>query len=172
MKTIEIRRHTYRTKPGQHLSQEGVTLARKVGETTGPFAWVVTSTVPRAFETAIAMGFAVDELNDLMSTMGPSVEAEAPWPMSPAGYSKAVRKGKAAARYAEQLAAFYSQLVDRPEEGESALAINHGGVVELGAVACLPDADHESWGPHFGCCEGARLFWEDGKFVKAEILRV
>ena len=172
MKTIEIRRHTYRAKPGQHLSQEGVTLARKVGATTGPFARVVTSTVPRAFETAIAMGFAVDEQNELMSTMGPFVDAEAPWPISPAEYAKAVRNGKAAARYAEQLAEFYSQLVDRLEEGESVLVINHGGVVELGAVACLPTANHDSWGPYFECCEGVRLFWEDGKFVNAEILRV
>ncbi len=70
MKTIEIRRHTYRTKPGQHLSQQGVTLARHVGEGIGPFARVVTSTVPRAFETAIAMGFAVDEQNELMSSYG------------------------------------------------------------------------------------------------------
>jgi broad specificity phosphatase PhoE len=172
MKTIEIRRHTYRTKPGQHLSQQGVTLARRVGKGIGPFARVVTSTVPRAFETAIAMGFAVDEQNELMSTMGPYVDAEAPWPLAPVEYAKAVRKGKAAARYAEQLAEYYFQLVDRLEEGQSALVINHGGIVELGAVACLPDADHTSWGPHFECCEGVRLFWENGKFVKAEILRV
>ena len=172
MKTIEIRRHTYRTKPGQHLSQPGVILARRVGETTGPFARVITSTVPRAFETAIAMGFAVDEQNELMSTMGPYVDAEAPWPRSPEEYAKAVCRGKAAARYAEQLAEFYDQLVDRLEDGQSTLVINHGGVVELSASACLPHADHASWGPHFECCEGVRLFWEDGKFVNAEILRV
>jgi broad specificity phosphatase PhoE len=172
MKTIEIRRHTYRTKPGQHLSQQGVTLARRVGEGIGPFARVVTSTIPRAFETAIAMGFAVDEQNELMSTMGPDVDAEAPWPLPPAEYAKVVRRGKAAARYAEQLAELYFQLADRLEEGQSALVINHGGVVELGAVACLPDADHTSWGSHFECCEGVRLFWEDGNFVTAEILRV
>jgi broad specificity phosphatase PhoE len=172
MKTIEIRRHTYRTKPGQHLSQQGVTLARRVGEGIGPFARVVTSTIPRAFETAIAMGFAVDEQNELMSTMGPDVDAEAPWPLPPAEYAKAVRRGKAAACYAEQLAEFYFQLADRLEEGQSALVINHGGVVELGAVACLPDADHTSWGAHFECCEGVRLFWENEQFVDVEILRV
>jgi broad specificity phosphatase PhoE len=172
MKTIEIRRHTYRTKPGQHLSQQGVTLARRVGEGIGPFDRVITSTVPRAFETAIAMGFAVDEQNELMSTMGPFVDAEVPWPASPAEYAKAVRKGMAASRYAEQLAEFYTALMDRLEEGGSTLVINHGGIVELGAVACLPNADHDSWGPHFECCEGVRLSWENGKFVDVEILRV
>ncbi len=85
MKTIEIRRHTYRTKPGQHLSQQGVTLARKVGEGVGPFERVITSTVPRAFETAIAMGFAVDEQVELMSNYSDDVEFDAPWPQSLSG---------------------------------------------------------------------------------------
>jgi len=172
MKTIEIRRHSIRSKPGQHLSQQGVSLARKVGENIGPFARVITSTVPRAFETAIAMGFAMDEQNELMSTTGPYVDAEAPWPMSAAEYAKIIRKGKAAARYAEQLADFYQDLANQISDDCAALVINHGGIVEMGAIACLPDADHESWGPHFECCEGIRLSWEDGKFVNAEILRV
>ena len=172
MKTIEIRRHSIRSKPGSHLSQQGVTLARLVGQNLGPFDRVVTSTLPRAFETAVAMGFAVDEQNELMSTYGDIVEAEAPWPMSPAEYAKVIQKGKAAARYANLLADYYHRLIDYLADGRAALVINHGGVVELGAVACLPKADYDAWGPHFECCEGVRLFWEDGKFTNAEILRV
>lgn len=172
MKTIEIRRHSIRNKPGPHLSQQGVTLARLVGQNLGPFDRVVTSTLPRAFETAIAMGFAVDEQNELMSMYGDAVEAEAPWPMSPAEYAKVIRREKAAWRYAGLLADYYDHLIEYLAYGRAALVINHGGVVELGAVACLPDADHESWGPHFECCEGVRLFWEDGKFSNAEVLRV
>ena len=55
MKTLEVRRHTMRRKPGAHLSQDGIALARLVGGTAGPFSLVVTSTIPRAIETAIAM---------------------------------------------------------------------------------------------------------------------
>jgi broad specificity phosphatase PhoE len=172
MKTIEIRRHSIRNKPGQHLSQQGVTLARLVGQNLGPFDRVVTSTLPRAFETAIAMGFAVDEENELMSSYGLYVESEIRWPATPREYAKAVRKNGAAARYAYQLLDVYQRLVDYLAEGRSALVINHGGVVELSAVAALPNADHESWGPYFECCEGIRLFWNNGKFVDAEILRV
>ncbi len=172
MKTIEIRRHSIRTKPGEHLSQQGVTLARLVGQNLGPFDRVVTSTVPRAFETAIAMGFAVDDQNELMSTYGSAVEREAPWPLSLAGYAEVVRKGGAAAKYANQLVAVYTRLVNYLSEGRSALVINHGGVLELGAVACLPNADHVSWDTHFEPCEGVRLFHDNGKFVDAEILRI
>ena len=98
MKTIEIRRHSIRSKPGDHLNQTGVTLARLVGENLGPFDRVITSTLPRAFETAIAMGFAVDEQNELMSSYGNAVEREAPWPLSFAGYAEVVYKGGAAAK--------------------------------------------------------------------------
>lgn len=172
MKTIEIRRHSIRSTPGVHLNQQGVTLARRVGQNLGPFDRVVTSTLPRAFETAIAMGFAVDEQNELMSSYGDGVEREAPWPLSCAGYAEAVRGGGAAAKYAHQLKELYAKLANQLADGRSALVINHGGVLELGAVACLRDADHIKWGSHFEYCEGIRLFWEDGKFVEGEVLRV
>jgi broad specificity phosphatase PhoE len=172
MKTIEIRRHSMRSNPGIHLNQQGVTLARLVGQNLGPFDRVVTSTLPRAFETAIAMGFAVDEQNELMSSYGDAVEREVPYPLSPAGYAEAVLAGRAAAKYANQLADAYAKLANYLADGRSALVVNHGGVAELGAVACLPDVDHIKWGSHFEYCEGIRLFWEDGKFVNGEVLRV
>jgi len=172
MKTIEIRRHSIRSKPGDHLNQQGVSLARLVGQNLGPFDRVVTSTRPRAFETAIAMGFAVDEQNELMSSYGNDVEREAPWPLSMAGYAEVVSKGGAAAKYANQLVAVYTKLAGYLADGRAALVVNHGGVAELGAVACLPGADYVAWGSHFECCEGIRLFWEEDKFVDGEILRV
>ena len=172
MKTIEIRRHSIRQKPGDHLSQQGVTLARLVGQNLGPFDRVVTSTLPRAIETAIAMGFAVDEQNELMSSYSKAVDREAPWPLSLAGYAEVASAGGAAAQYANQLAAVYTKLANFLADGRAALVVNHGGILEMGAVACLPNADHFAWGSHFEYCEGVRLFWEDDKFVNAEVLRV
>jgi broad specificity phosphatase PhoE len=171
-KVVEVRRHAMRLKDGQHLSQEGVTLARRVGKDGGPFDRVITSTLPRAFETAIAMGFAVDEQSELISTYGGEVEREIPWPQTFAAYAGAVRRGGAAAEYAGRLAMFYRRMAeDLPEDGR-ALVINHGGIVELGAVACVPGADYESFGPHCAYCEGVRLFWDRSGFVRAEALRI
>jgi broad specificity phosphatase PhoE len=172
MKTIEIRRHSIRSIPGDHLNQEGVSLARRVGEGLGPFDRVVTSTLPRAFETAIAMGFAVREQAALMSTYGADVEREVPWPQPFANYVRAVRRGGAAHWYASQLAEYYADLAVRLTEGGAALVINHGGIVELGVTATFPGADYASWGDAVSYCEGARLVWDDGKFVHAELLRV
>lgn len=43
----------------------GVTAARKLGRSIGPFAFVLSSDVPRSLETALAMGFAVDDCVDM-----------------------------------------------------------------------------------------------------------
>ncbi len=172
MKILEIRRHSIRHAGGDHLSQEGISLARQVGQGIGPFQFVSTSTLTRAFETAVAMGFSVNEQIELMNTYGPIVEREAPWPMPFYHYSEIVKQDGAAARYAYQLADYYTVVMARLEPGESALAVNHGGVVELGVVACLPETNFEDWGDAVSYCEGARLFWDDGKFIRGEVLRV
>lgn len=172
MKTIEIRRHSIRDSVGDHLNQEGILLARKVGNGMGLFDFVATSMFPRAYETAIAMGFAVNERNKLMNTYGGAVEREAPWPMPYFHYSEIVKQEGAARQYAYRLMDYYLNILERIPQDGSALAISHGGVVELGVVACLPDVDYMEWGESVDYCEGARLFWDDGRFVRGEILRV
>jgi broad specificity phosphatase PhoE len=172
MKTIEIRRHSMRSTGGDHLSQQGVTLARLVGQNLGPFDRVITSTRPRAFETAIAMGFAVDEQVELLSTYGGNVDREAPWPQSFEAYAMAFAHGGAVTKFGKKLAKIYNELADYLPDGRAALVVNHGGIVEMGAVACLAATGFTVQGDAVSYCEGVRLFWEDGKCVKAEILRI
>ncbi len=172
MKTIEIRRHSIRERMSQDLSEQGRVLARFIGEELGPFRRVITSQLPRAFQTAVAMGFQVDEQVELLNTYGDSVEAEIPWPASFDEYSAPLLRNGAPKRYAQRLAEYYTHLAESLPEGDAALVITHGGVVEIGAVVCFPDADHAAWGNYIECCEGVRMFWEEGKFVSLEILRV
>jgi broad specificity phosphatase PhoE len=172
MKIIEIRRHSIRISSQDHLSQQGVTFARLVGQNLGPFDRVITSTLPRAFETAIAMGFAVDDQLELMSSFGRGVDGEAPWPQSFESYAEAFARGGAVTKYGKKLARVYKDLEDYLPDGRSALVVNHGGIVEIGAVACLAETGFQVEGEAVGYCEGIRLFWEDGKCMSAEILRV
>jgi len=171
MKTLEIRRHSIRSPLSDHLNQSGVTLARLIGQNIGPFERVVTSRQPRAFETAVAMGFAVDEQIELMNTYGSAVANEAPWPQPFYNYSEIIKQDGATARYAHKLAKYYASVMEFISEGRSALVISHGGVVELGVVGCLPNADFSTWGDSAEYCEGARLYWDD-QFIRAEVLRV
>jgi broad specificity phosphatase PhoE len=172
MRYVEVRRHTMRNKQGQRLSPEGLDLAEKVGDEMGPFAWVVTSTIPRAIETAVAMGYDVDEQYEELGTMDEGVDLEIRWPFTFAEAAYVIRKGGAAARFARQQADLWQSIAEELADGETALIITHGGIIELGAVACLPNADHQAWGVDCGYCEGIQLAFDGSKFVSAKVLRV
>lgn len=172
MRIIELRRHTMRVMPGQHLSQAGVDLARAVGNTIGPFQRVVTSTIPRAFETAIAMGFAVDEQLESLSMMGMAVDDEIAWDAGFAAWAAAARRGGSAGRYVYQQAAIITEIARSLSDGGAALVVSHGGIVEAQTVGCLPDADYAGWGGFCSYCEGAWLQFDGQRFVAGEVLRV
>lgn len=161
-----------RAKPGQHLTQAGVALARRVGESIGPFDRVITSPVPRALETAIAMGFAVDEQIEALAHMDDAVDEEIRWPVPFGEISRVMGRGGAAAKFGRKLARLLREIARSLPDGGKALIISHGGIVEAAAIACLPDADHGAWGEHLGYCEGVRLFFDGERFVRGEILRV
>jgi broad specificity phosphatase PhoE len=173
MRYIELRRHTMRVKPGQHLSQAGVDLARRIGNTVGPFSRVITSTIPRAYETAIAMGFAVDEQNEILSLLVDGVEEEVGgWDAGFTAFAQAVQRGGVIADYARQQADFlYTVAHALPDDG-AALVISHGGVVESQVVGCLPNADFSVWGRYCDYCEGTRLYFDGEQFLRGEVLRV
>lgn len=66
---IVHRRHSITNEPYKHLSKEGITLAKNVGRFMGKFDYVLTSTATRAVETAVTMGYAIDEDIDFSSTL-------------------------------------------------------------------------------------------------------
>lgn len=122
MPIVGHRRHSLWGKPGQDLTQSGVALARRVGAGEfGPvpaYDLMITSTVPRAFQTAIAMGFAVDEQFDEFATMGPAVFAEYRWPR-PIGEAAPVLLGSGpAGEYAVWQAELLKVIAGRlPDDG-------------------------------------------------------
>jgi broad specificity phosphatase PhoE len=180
MKTLEVRRHSLRKDgAGSQLSQAGVDLARQLGASMGPFARVVASVVPRARETALAMGFAVDqELVTMATDEGVYAEfetsrwAEEEAPL--AALARLVAQRGAAWLYAQRLAAHWRDILMPLQEGEAALLIAHSGDIESVLVVLFPEADHAAWGKPFDCCEGARLAFdgEPPRFTSVEILRL
>jgi broad specificity phosphatase PhoE len=179
MRHLEVRRHSLR-KPGggSQLSQAGVELARRVGAGIGPFDRVATSVSPRARETAIAMGFAVDEeLMTLIEEDAPAAEFEAArWWEAPRPFTELaalVRAGGASLALGRAILTLWRDLVMALPEGGSALVIGHSGQLEVALVACFPDADHAAWGGVLDCCEGARLSFDGDppRFTDLSFLR-
>lgn len=172
MRYLEVRRHAERFKPGDHLNQNGVNMARRVGDTMGHFDHVGASTIIRAIETAIAMGYAVEVEYPELAMIEPGVEDEVFWDAGFAAFARGARKGGATARFVERMAAFWRSVAENLADGESALLITHGGLIEAGVVGVLPDADHVAWGGYCGYCEGVRVAFDGEKFVDIEVLRV
>ena len=153
-----------------------VTLAHRVGAGEfGPlpaFDLVITSRVPRALQTAIAMGFAVDEQLDELATMGAAVSSEYRWPQPIGEAVRALLGSGPAGEYAAWQPVVLREIAGRlPDEG-AALVISYGGIVEVSAIALLPNADHASWGEAFGYAEGVRLRFEGERCTDVELLRV
>ena len=67
-------------------------------------------------------------------------------------------------------AALLDALARAPDGGRT-LVVSHGGVIELGLVACLPNADHASWGPPFSQCDGAELDHDGESFTSIRFAR-
>jgi broad specificity phosphatase PhoE len=86
-------------------------------------------------------------------------------------YAELLGRGGRLAAVAQAHQAAWTRAVQAVPEGAAALVVCHGGGIEPGFVACLPDADHGSWGAPFSHCDGARLGFEDGRFVSVQFRR-
>ncbi|MBC9714891.1 histidine phosphatase family protein [Streptomyces sp. TRM66268-LWL] len=179
MRWLEVRRHAPTKKGaargrGSHLSAHGVALARTAGADSGPFASVVTSASPRAIETAIAMGWAVDDTVDLPSGY---VEGEVAhhdqwtWPQPYVRYAELIGARGGLAAVAARHRGLWIEVVRSVPDGSGALIVSHGGSIEPALVAVLPAADHASWGAPFSHLDGVRLDFEDGRFIRARMRR-
>jgi broad specificity phosphatase PhoE len=170
MKMLELRRHTMRNIPGDHINQAGVSLARRVGEGMGRFDFVATSTLPRAFETAIAMGYAVDAQYKTLAEM----DVDLSWSNEGqiASIAHALRREYVQAKYSKQQRALLVEIVHRLPKGGAGLIISHGGIVESQAIILTVNEDFDTWGRTFRYCEGVRIWLDDDlNYVRHELLR-
>lgn len=172
MREIEHRRHSWRLPAGTHLTQQGVDLARRVGETMGEFDFVVTSELPRAIETAVAMGYAVDRTEGLLSEIGVGVEDELDWTSGAAGFARAAALGGATATACRAQADLLVSIAASLSPDGRALVVSHGGIIEEGVVGLLPGEDFSNWGPSCERCEGVLIRFDGLKCLGAALLRL
>jgi broad specificity phosphatase PhoE len=172
MRSLVHRRHSMREGREDHLSREGLELARRVGRASGAFDRVVTSPRVRAIETAEAMGFVVDARLEELGSLPPSIARRVDGGglvtfgefVHLAGAYPEVRD------VAERLAAAWGREIARVREGGRVLMISHAGILELGVVGAVGDRA-ANWGESLAPLEGVRLDWEQGRWVDAEVLR-
>ncbi|HEV2011967.1 MAG TPA: phosphoglycerate mutase family protein [Candidatus Limnocylindria bacterium] len=163
MRELEVRRHSKRQRPGQHLTQWGVARARRVGAGIGPFDLVVTSPLARCVETAIAMGFAVSDVDARLA--GPDGAGETFPEMDAfdggagrAGLARLIARGGPVASFALEQAALWREIALRLPEGGRGLIVAHGAAFLDGVALTLrPDDPALATGALASYCEGVRV---------------
>lgn len=171
MKTITILRHSIRAA-GQNLSPEGVALAREAAKKLNPeYNIVVTSDLPRAIETAEAMGFTVNEHNEILCPPGEIVDLEVYWDGDFDEFPPAYRQKKHLYEFAVKLREYIKTIAKSLPENGNALIISHGGVVQAAAAGCFPEKDFREFGRSPKYCEGIKIFIEGTEFKDINIIR-
>ena len=145
-----------------------------MGADLSRFDLVVGSDVPRTAETAIAFGCSVDDeivYSDPTIDTGIDFHAWWQWDGPFVEIARIIDENGAARGVASTIADAWTALARQlPEQGR-ALAVSHGGVMELGLVGCLPGVDQATWGQPFSHCEGFELLFDRDRFVEVSFLR-
>lgn len=169
-KSVEIRRHAERHKPGHNLNARGVARARNASARDREFALVVASPLPRAVQTAVAMGHGLDEEDWTMASMGGALD-DFPWDVSFAAMQQEIRTNPVAGAWATRLTAQVRYWLARIDPGEELLVVNHGGIAEVCIIGLLGDADAAPLGPSLDYSEGVRLELDGDRVVDVTMLR-
>lgn len=169
--TLEIRRHAKRNPPLANLVREGIERAKGASACHRSYARVVTSQHPRAIQTAVAMGHAVDEEDLTMASMGRLVSEAIMFGTGFAAIQQAIRSDRAAGLCAELQALQLRHHLSQVGPGESLLVVSHGDIAETGIIGLLDGVDAASLGPSLDYCEGARLVFENDRCTYVETLR-
>jgi broad specificity phosphatase PhoE len=157
VKTAVVLRHAERqdrSNNWSHLSEAGIEQARAAGSRFEPFQLVVTSPLPRAVETAVAMGFAVSRTHPGIQDIGDQIARHVAWSDGFSAWAAAYQAAELVKSYVNYVTSLLSGWLDEVSEGGSLLVITHGGIVEAMAVGLCPDWDWARFGATAGYVEG------------------
>jgi broad specificity phosphatase PhoE len=161
---------------GSHLSEAGVMLAGEVGGALGKMNYVCTSDRPRSMETALAMGFAVDETVPFScGYIAGEFEHHEQWAWQ-RPYTEFDRRvadrGTRLSRLALEDKQVWTRIASQLPDGGRALIISHGGSIEPVLVACCEYENFDGWGKPFAHCDGVSLSFNGVRFSKQHFRRV
>lgn len=177
MPVLEIRRHAERAdRPDNEsaLSPAGHAMAGALAKRAGRFALVVASPLPRAKETAQLIAGRLDAIEagllpDMGGIAGNQLYGEL---RTLADWSRLLREREDARRFALDQLRTWGALASRVGERDTILAISHGGIIELPALALTERLGQRLEGPTFGYCEGVRVNFAKGEPTKIVAVRL
>jgi len=177
MPLIEIRRHAERADPKNNqgsLSEAGRAMALALAKRAPKFALVLSSPLPRAKETAQLIAGRLDAVDaGLLPEMGGVIGDRIFGEMHTlADWSGVLREREDARAFAAEQLQTWARIAERVSDRERVLAVSHGGIIELPALALAQRLGTRLEGRAFGYGEGVLVTYASGVPVKIEPLRV
>lgn len=89
-----------------------------------------------------------------------------------AGFVPILEKDKNLQRNTDIHLEIYHSIMENLFDGETALLVGHGYVLEYTVIRALKNIDFSTWGKLLSCGEGVLLSYDNGKFIAGEVLRI
>src|SRR5438094_2775515 len=177
MPILEIRRHAERSSRGDEqsaLSPGGRAMAASLAKKVPTFALVLSSPLPRAKETAQLIAGRLDAvepgfLPEMGGVIGDRIFGEM---RTLADWAEVLREREDARKFATDQLATWARVAMRVGEKDRVLAISHGGIIELPAIALAQRLRTPLDGSSFGYCEGVVITYAKGAPTTIEVARV
>jgi len=174
---LEIRRHTERSDKGDNqsaLSPAGRAMAEALAKRAPKFALVLSSPLPRAKETAQLIAGRLDAIDPgLLPEMGGVIGDRIFGEMRTlTDWQSVLREREDARAFAMEQLKTWAQIASRIGDKDRALAVSHGGIIELPALTLAERIGARLEGRAFGYGEGVLVTFASGVPTKIEALRV
>ncbi len=175
MAILDIRRHAQRQSLDDQqsaLSTAGREMCERLAKLAPRYALVVSSPLPRARETAQRIAGRLDTVEPgLLPDLGSHAATLFGELRSLADWAALMREREDARSFAEEQLPTWARIAGRVGEHERALAVSHGGIIELPTILLMQRLGARIEGAAFGYCDGVRVTYAQGKPTAIEILR-
>ena len=177
MPLLEIRRHAERgdrSNEQSALAPAGRAMAEALAKRAAKYALVLSSPLPRAKETAQLVAGRLDAIDPgLLPEMGGAIGDRIFGDMRTlADWEAVLAEREDARKFALEQLRTWARIAARVKDGDRALAISHGGIIELPALTLAKQLGTTLSGSAFGYCEGVLVTYRSGTSTMIEALRV
>src|SRR3989441_6752841 len=176
MAVLDVRRHAERTdlrNDQSSLSAAGRAMAEALAKRADAYALVLSSPLPRAKETAQLIARRLDGIDPgLLPEMGGTIGDRIFGELRTLGdWAAILREREEARTFAVEQLTTWGRIAALVGEKDRVLAVSHGGIIELPALALAERLRVRLDGAAFGYGEGVRVTYAKGAAGAIEGLR-
>lgn len=175
MPVLDIRRHAQRVDRADDasaLSAAGRDMCARLARNATKYALVVSSPLPRARETATRIAGRLDAVEPgLLPDLGSYASSLFGELTTLAEWARLLHEHPDASRFAAEQLPVWARLASRIGEKDQALAVSHGGIIDLPAVQLMEGLGMDIAGASFGYGDGVRVTYAKGRPVSCQVIR-